>query len=219
MGKSYPDLDIAKLIMALLVVEIHTKPLFDLGSGLVDAVVSGIDCVAVPFFFIASGFLCFNSLSAADFGERVSAGSARVRSTIKRQLSLYATWTVILLPLALFGACLRDWGVLEAFAHLARGALLVGENDFAWSLWYLLANVVAFSLVYIMLRGGYLRGPSSWCRFPFSCWATPSSAWTDGEGLSSPSRPCSGGTSSCSARCATACSRGSSTWRSGCSSG
>ena len=32
MGKSYPDLDIAKLIMALLVVEIHTKPLFDLGN-------------------------------------------------------------------------------------------------------------------------------------------------------------------------------------------
>lgn len=135
MGKSYPDLDIAKLIMALLVVEIHTKPLFDLGSGLVDAVVSGIDCVAVPFFFIASGFLCFNSLSAADFGERASAGLARVRSTIKRQLSLYATWTVVLLPLALFGACLRDWGVLEAFAHLARGALLVGENDFTWPLW------------------------------------------------------------------------------------
>lgn len=151
---SFPDLDIAKLIMAFLVVEIHTKPFNDLGSETIARIVSGIDCVAVPFFFIASGFLCFRGLSIKDFDTRSSAAAVRVRKNIRKQLSLYAIWTVVLLPLALFGAHLREWGAAETILRLVRGVVFVGENDFTWPLWYLLASVVAFLLVYILLRGG-----------------------------------------------------------------
>lgn len=160
---SFPDLDIAKLIMAFLVVEIHTKPFNDLGSEAIARIISGVDCVAVPFFFIASGFLCFRDLSIKDFGTRSSAAAVRVRKNIRKQLSLYAIWTVILLPLSLFGAHLREWGVAEIIMRLVRGVVFVGENDFTWPLWYLLASVVAFSLIYLLLRGGYHQSRSSRC--------------------------------------------------------
>lgn len=152
--QSFPSLDIAKLIMAFLVVEIHTKPFNDVGSETVAQVVSSIDCVAVPFFFVASGFLCFKGLSTSDFGDSGSSAVARARGTIRKQLSLYAIWTVLLLPLALFGASLRGWGAGETALRLIRGAVFVGQNDFTWPLWYLLASVVAFALVYFLLRGG-----------------------------------------------------------------
>lgn len=152
--QSFPNLDIAKLIMAFLVVEIHTRPFDDIDSGLIAQIVSGIDCVAVPFFFIASGFLCFRGLALSDFRDGGSPASARVRGTMRKQLTLYATWTALLLPLALLGAHLRGWGAAATVLHIARGALLVGENDFTWPLWYLLASVVAFALVYVLLRGG-----------------------------------------------------------------
>ena len=36
----------------------------------------------------------------------------------------------------------------------ARGFFLLGEGRLSWPLWYLLASVVGFILVYIMLRKG-----------------------------------------------------------------
>lgn len=151
---SFPNLDIAKLIMAFLVVEIHTRPLNDIGSGVVRQLISGIDCVAVPFFFIASGFLCFRGLALREFEDGRSPASARVRGTIRKQLRLYAIWTALLLPLALLGAYLRECGTAETALQIVRGVLFVGENDFTWPLWYLLASVVAFALVYFLLRRG-----------------------------------------------------------------
>ena len=38
--------------------EIHTRPFMDFDSQLINRIATGIDCVAVPFFFIASGYLC-----------------------------------------------------------------------------------------------------------------------------------------------------------------
>lgn len=156
--QSFPDLDIAKLIMAFMVVEIHTMPFDDVGSGIITQIIGGVDCVAVPFFFIASGFLCFRALASQDFRSETSNASVRVRETIRKQLALYATWAILLLPLALLGAHLREWDTVETALHIVRGVLLVGENDFTWPLWYLLASVVAFSLVYLLLREGVSPG-------------------------------------------------------------
>ncbi len=150
----FPNLDIAKLIMAFLVVEIHTKPFNDISSDMVSRIVSGIDSVAVPFFFIASGFLCFRGLAICNFVNGSSSDVVRVQKTIRKQLSLYMIWTVLLLPLALFGAYLRGWDLPETITRLMRGVIFVGENDFTWPLWYLLASVIGFVLIYVLLRGG-----------------------------------------------------------------
>lgn len=149
---SFPTLDITKLVLACFVVAIHTHPLSDFNSPYLDQIFNGVMCVAVPFFFIASGFLCFRGLALKGFSEKDSAVSTRVRNTIRKQLKLYITWSVLLLPLALFGAYLRGWNSYETILNLLKGFLFVGENDFTWPLWYLLASVIAFTLIYIFLR-------------------------------------------------------------------
>ncbi len=154
MTVSFPLLDYTKLIMALLVVEIHTKPLMALGNETVDHVVSGIDCVAVPFFFIASGFLCFRGLNPSSVADRRSNASQRIKSTIRKLLFLYVTWFALLLPLDIVGHESADHGLILSVVYEVRGFLFVGEGLYSWPLWYLLASVVAFSLVYLLLRGG-----------------------------------------------------------------
>lgn len=58
---NYPDLDIIKLVMAFLVVEIHTRPLMDFNFA--EKVIEGIDVVAVPFFFWHPVFSAFEALT------------------------------------------------------------------------------------------------------------------------------------------------------------
>lgn len=153
---NYPDLDLAKLAMALLVVEIHTRPFRDV--PLAEHIVEGIDVLAVPFFFVASAFLCFGGLTGGDFVSADSRGSLRVRKTAAKLLRLYLTWTVVFLPVTLFGDMLYGRGLLASVVSFAQGTLFIGENFCSWPLWYLLAGVVAFGLVYLLLRGGSLQG-------------------------------------------------------------
>lgn len=149
---TFPDLDVAKFLMAFLVVEIHTRPFG------ISPIVQGVDCVAVPFFFIASAFLCFRGLDAADFTDAGSAACRRIRKTAGKLLKLYLMWTVVFLPVSVFGYAMNGMGPAKAVVSFARGTLLVGENIYSWPLWYLLASAVAFFLVYVLLRGGVRPG-------------------------------------------------------------
>lgn len=151
---AYPALDYAKLLMAFLVVEIHTKPLMSFGNEIINRIAAGIDCVAVPFFFIASGFLCFRGLDLSSIMEQDSNASRRVRATIKKLAILYTTWFVLLLPLDIIGHVAAGHSFIVSIAYEIRGFLLVGEGYYSWPLWYLLASVVAFAITYLMLRGG-----------------------------------------------------------------
>ena len=143
----FSDLDVVKFFMAFLVVEIHTRPF---GAS---SFVQGIDCIAVPFFFIASAFLCFRGLDVGQFSDGESGACFRVRKTIKKLLMLYITWTVIYIPVSLFGYALNGLGPTAIFVSLVRGTVFVVENMYSWPLWYLLASTVAFFLVFILLRG------------------------------------------------------------------
>ena len=149
---NFPDLDITKLIMALLVVEIHTRPL--VGWPLAHAIVQGIDVLAVPFFFMCSAFLCFRVIERSHFKTRDACGSVRVRKTIGKLVWLYVVWTVLFLPVTVYGNLLSSKGLWQSVAEFVRCTLLVGENFYSWPLWYLLASVVAFALVYVCLRAG-----------------------------------------------------------------
>ena len=149
---NFPDLDVAKLLMALLVVEIHTRPLRNFPFA--ETIIEGVDVVAVPFFFMASAFLCFRGLDESAFAERSSYGAIRARKTIAKLLRLYLTWTAIFLPVTIFGSFIYGDSLAHGVAVFMRGVLFVGENYYSWPLWYLLASVIGFGLAYVFLRGG-----------------------------------------------------------------
>ena len=134
--------------MALLVIEIHTRPFMDFDSQPISRIATGVDCVAVPFFFIASGYLCFRGMDAAD--EKLF---RRIRKTIKKLAVLYCVWVVIYLPTTLFGVAeFSDSSPLKNAVVLLRNILLIGEGPYSYHLWYLHASVIGFILIYFCLK-------------------------------------------------------------------
>ena len=51
------SIDLVKLLMAVCVVAIHTEPLINCNNSFVQSICDSIVRCAVPFFFLASGFL------------------------------------------------------------------------------------------------------------------------------------------------------------------
>lgn len=164
---NYPDLDVMKLVMAFFVVEIHTRPF--LGWPAIELLVEGLEVVAVPFFFLASAFLCFRGLTLNDFASYGSKGAVRVRRTIGKLLWLYLVWTALYLPVTIYGDLLTGKGLIQSVGLFVRGTVFVGENFCSWPLWYLLASVLAFSLVYLFFRGGGISKENHIHRCRFAC--------------------------------------------------
>ena len=63
--KMYPSLDIAKFVMAMLILTQHIGNEWAHSTGLVHAFF-GLGNFAVPFFFACSGFLFFAKLNTLD---------------------------------------------------------------------------------------------------------------------------------------------------------
>lgn len=105
----YPALDLLKLIMAVLVVAVHANPLYGIDAPFASRVLNVLESVSVPFFFVASSFLCFRGLRPAQFQERISAGSCRVRSTISKFVWLYFAWFLIYIPIDCLGYGLMEF--------------------------------------------------------------------------------------------------------------
>ena len=146
--KTYAHIDIAKFILAFFVVAIHVRPFDNWENPTVDALFYSAAAVAVPYFFIASGFLCF----ARDEENPWKTGGQRARKQAKAVLELYLIWTLIYLPIIAFGSMQDGLSVSEAVIRFVQGTIFVGENIWAWPLWYLLALAVALAVVSLFAR-------------------------------------------------------------------
>lgn len=77
-----------------------------------------------------------------------------MRSTISKFVWLYFAWFLVYIPIDCLGYWLDGVSLIKAMVLEARGFFLLGEGRLSWPLWYLLASVVGFILVYTMLRKG-----------------------------------------------------------------
>lgn len=146
--EEYRVLDVMKFVMAIVVVAIHTRPELSFSSLWVRNFLEAVYSIAVPFFFMASGFLLFRKISLPLTDE----GELRIKSYLKRMCKLYVLWTIVYLPLTVYGFYLDGISPLKAVVLFFRNFLLVGENYMSWPLWYLLALIVAVSIIYILLK-------------------------------------------------------------------
>ena len=137
-----------KFVMAIVVVAIHTRPELSFSSLIVRNFFEAVYSIAVPFFFMASGFLLFRKISLPLTDE----GKLRIKSYLKRMCKLYVLWTIVYFPLTVYGFYLDGISPLKTVVVFFRNFLLVGENYMSWPLWYLLALIVAVSIIYILLR-------------------------------------------------------------------
>ncbi len=119
-------LDIFKVVMAILVIGIHTEPFgfniwLDRGFGIITR-------LCVPFFFITSSYFYWIKDKAA-------------LRYIKRILSLYVLWSIIYLPFD-----------LKMFSKMSIGQIIYRffweGNDHA--LWYLCGSIIGFVITYFL---------------------------------------------------------------------
>lgn len=138
-GGRYGGIDAVKLIAALLVVAIHTGPLLTYGDY-PDFLVTGILArLAVPLFFMASGYLFFRKLKGHVRKDRRALSKYGVRIA-----ALYAIAIVIYLPLNVYKG--------DFAAGVTAGSLLrdVAVDGTFYHLWYLPALWLGIHLVYFL---------------------------------------------------------------------
>ncbi len=130
--RSYASIDVVKFLMAVFVLLIHTNPLMDVNMAAEWFLRSGITVIAVPFFFMATGYFALSSSQAT-------------KKSLKKLAVLYIIWSIIYLPFSLLQLKEQSPVVL----HYIRRFFLEGSYD---TIWYLLASVVGLAIVYMLKR-------------------------------------------------------------------
>jgi len=126
------NLDILKIVLAFLVVALHVFPVSKLEgiAGLISyEIASGITRIAVPTFFLISGYFLRNKLADKSYLWKYA----------KRILLLYVIWQLIYLPDLIRVYKLGWFSQFDLVLKLIYGY---------WHLWYLLATVMAVALLY-----------------------------------------------------------------------
>lgn len=99
MSKKYDCVDAAKLVMSLFVVAIH--------ANLFNQALFPTIRLAVPVFFIFTGFFTFSKINKMPFGNRKH-GLWKIE---KRYMQLYLFWFAVLLPFTLYNRQYHTYGL------------------------------------------------------------------------------------------------------------
>lgn len=142
MKKNYASIDIAKLILSFIVVAIHVSPFGAEYSYLRFPIVR----IAVPLFFVMSGFLFFAHLP--DQSDRAGC-RARLGSFVKRNMLLYLAWFVILIPITFYRNGYFGKSAFYVLAEMVKGFFF--GSTFPAS-WYIMATVICVSIVYFLRK-------------------------------------------------------------------
>lgn len=130
MKNNLDAIDIAKFVMALLVVTIHIR-LFSENIFISKLFTNGIGRIAVPFFFLCSGYFFMRKENFISF--------AHLLKTEKRIFTLFLGWTLVYMTLLFFTKHIYTDSPLQSLAaSLFRHLIL---DPYA-HLWYLPALMI-----------------------------------------------------------------------------
>ena len=135
---SVNSLDLLKLVMSFGIVAIHSRFL--------NAYIYPTVRLAVPAFFVLTGYFAFSKIDAAQCGEKQG---QIVKAIIKRNFLLYGSWTLLLFPAIYYmrGFYAQGWtkGIPAMLVNCLRGVSFTGS-------WYLLACMIALGIVFVLSR-------------------------------------------------------------------
>jgi surface polysaccharide O-acyltransferase-like enzyme len=148
-AKRYNSIDLWKLIMAFCVVALHTITLEQSKLIIINELYDSFVNMAVPFFFIASGFLLAKKLQLPLHKEE---NINIIKNYLIRIVKLYLIWNIIYLPLAIIGFILDKSTPLMSIYLYLRGLFLVGQQYNSWPLWYLLSTIYSLLFIIFLLK-------------------------------------------------------------------
>ena len=142
--KQYNSLDLAKFIAAILIVIIHANPFSSYSSVVAYAFRNIIATIAVPFFFVTSGFLFSVKLNSLNGEEK----TGYFKKYFFRLLTMYLLWSAVY-----FIFVLTDW-IINGFTI---NDLLIYVRDFFFegsysTIWFLPALMTAVTIVYFLKK-------------------------------------------------------------------
>lgn len=145
--QTFRGIDLIKFLCAILVVSIHAAPFGQTGITLNRLLNFGtqhyLARLAVPFFFMCTGFLVFRKQPLEGFTFRTGAHAAW------KMYRLYLIWTVIYIPLIINKYLPGGHVTLPALVGVIRNFLLTGSYV---HLWYLNASGFVLLLVSFLLH-------------------------------------------------------------------
>lgn len=135
--KQYAGIDCFRMIAALLVVAIHTSPIAsfsETGDFLLTRVIAR---VAVPFFFMTSGFFLISGYSR---------NAEKLRSFVKRLVLLYMAAMLIYLPINIY----NDYFQMD---HLLPNMIKdIVFDGTLYHLWYLPASITGAAIAWGLVK-------------------------------------------------------------------
>lgn len=146
--KNFNSFDIAKFVCSILVVIIHTAPFGEHETTNVFSYVGffvqqGLCRLAVPLFFIFSGFFLYRKTPLNKFSYEPT------KKYIIHILKLYLLWSLIYLPLQLLDILHNTKGILYGIGSYIKKFIFVGSYS---HLWYLNALLCSVSIVSFLLH-------------------------------------------------------------------
>ena len=137
---TYTGIDIFRMIAALLVITIHTSPLTSVDDTADFILTRILARVAVPFFFMASGFFLFSRRD----GGVPSAGGLLTFS--KKTALLYAAAVLLYLPLNFYNGTIQNWISLP---NLLNDLFIEGTF---YHLWYVPASMLGAVISWVLIK-------------------------------------------------------------------
>jgi len=132
----YGMIDVLRLAFTVAVVMIHTMAFQSINEDLRIATSMGICRIAVPFFFMVSGYFLYNRIKSKD----------EPKLTLKRLLILYVSWVLIEI-VTLFPLVLTSLGA--PLIIIIQRLLFIGITG---SLWYISSLIIAIFIIAPLLK-------------------------------------------------------------------
>lgn len=145
--KEYAAVDIAKFFFCICILFRHTGAYHEIPYSWYFQ--HGIFCLAVPFFFVASGYF----FGCKIFNQDGQSLWSKVKSYEKRLLYPYAVFSLINSALAAISLYCGGESVLWTLLRLARAAVFYPYG----ALWYIWASMTGMLLLYWFIKHNRLR--------------------------------------------------------------
>ncbi|MDU5105330.1 acyltransferase family protein [Clostridium sp.] len=139
--KRYDSINIMRVICAFLVISLHTSFFASVDLGLNNIVAKGISRIAVPFFFISTGYFMVKNITKNGY----------VKGFVKRIGLIYLLISLIDIILIMPYVSMRLSG---DFAYKIKYIFIGGIIE---SLWYIPAIIFAVVLVSIFLKKNWIK--------------------------------------------------------------
>lgn len=141
--KDYPAVDCFRLIAAILVVTIHTSPLLDISEAADFVLTRVISRVAVPFFFMTSGFFTLS---------RYENDGRKLKAFIKETLIIYGISVLIYLPVNIYSGYFQENNKLPLILKD-----IIFDGTF-YHLWYLPAAALGAAISFFLIKKFAFKG-------------------------------------------------------------